>query len=183
MGHRLSRIYTRTGDDGTTGLGDGSRVAKDDPRIVAIGSLDELNCWMGRLLAQLPDGELAGRLLDIQQRLFDAGGEISIPGHRLVTEQQVSRLEAWLDEYNARLPPLKDFVLPRGSDRVTVCQLARAVCRRAERDCITLRERPPGAALLAYLNRLSDFLFVLARHLDREDGNREILWRETESGQ
>ena len=183
VGHRLSRIYTRTGDDGSTGLADGSRVAKDHPRIVAIGGLDELNCWIGRLIATLPDGGTVEQLLDIQQRLFDAGGEVSIPGHRLVTDQQVSLLETWTDQYNEQLPPLNNFVLPRGSERVTVCHLARAVCRRAERDCIALREQPPGQALLAYVNRLSDFLFVLARHLDREDGNREILWQQTDSGE
>ena len=184
MGYRLSRIYTRKGDDGSTVLGDGNRVAKDDLRIAAIGSLDELNCWIGRLMSQPLPGRLSERLIDIQQRIFDAGGELSIPGHSIIVEQQVTLLESWTDEYNAELPPLRNFVLPRGSSRVTTCHLARAVCRRAERDCVALRQQPPQPALLAYVNRLSDFLFVLARFLDQEDGNQEVLWqqKDKESG-
>lgn len=181
MGHRLSRIYTRTGDDGSTSLGDGSRVSKQDPRIAAIGSLDETNCWIGRLLCELPaaeTGQLHARLIDIQQRLFDAGGELSIPGHSIITDEEVTRLEIWIDEYNKDLPPLKNFVLPRGSSSVTSCHLARAVSRRAELACMAVASPAAGPALLAWINRLSDFLFVLARALNLPDGNREILWQQ-----
>jgi cob(I)alamin adenosyltransferase len=180
MGHRLSRIVTRTGDDGTTGLGDGSRVAKDSARIEAMGSVDELNCALGLLRAQaLPHAlaESAG-LLEIQQELFDLGGELAVPGLSLIGEPSVERLELTIERLNEQLPPLKEFVLPGGNAAAAACHNARAVCRRAERRCWALaRAEPLQPAALRYLNRLSDLLFVLARTLARADGGSELLWR------
>lgn len=177
MGHRLSKIYTRTGDAGTTGLGDGARVEKFAPRVCALGEVDELNTAIGLLLAESLPAPLADRLLEIQHDLFDLGGELATPGMTLLPAAAVDRLEAHIDEYNAELPPLKEFILPSGSRRVACCHFARAVCRRAERAVVELaaRERV-GEAPLRYLNRLSDLLFVVARRLARADGGREILW-------
>jgi cob(I)alamin adenosyltransferase len=183
MGNRLTKIYTRTGDDGSTGLGDGARVAKDAARIEAIGAVDELNCVIGLVLcADLPAERRAG-LLDIQHRLFDLGGELSIPGHRLLEETHVSGLEQTLDALNAGLEPLRDFILPGGSLAAARCHHARAVCRRAERRVVTLgRSAPVNPAGLHYLNRLSDLLFVLARHLNRAAGNPDVLWQHERPG-
>jgi len=179
MGNRLSKIYTRTGDDGSTGLGDGARVAKESLRVEAYGSVDETNSAVGVVLA-VPTLPQAVRrcLTEVQHDLFDLGGELCIPGHRMVTAAYVDRLEAELDGFNDPLPPLKDFILPGGGAAAAACHVARAVCRRAERRCWSLarvEEIAPDA--LKYLNRLSDLLFVIARVLAREESGSEVLWR------
>jgi cob(I)alamin adenosyltransferase len=182
MGKRLSKIVTRTGDDGTTGLGDGTRVAKDAPRIEAMGSVDELNCALGELRARPWPRKLASqartRLLEIQQELFDLGGELAVPGFTLLQQACIERLEAQIGQLNAALPPLQEFVLPGGSPAAAACHTARAICRRAERRCWTLaRFEPVSPTSLHYLNRLSDLLFVLARALARAGGGNELQWR------
>jgi cob(I)alamin adenosyltransferase len=179
MGNRLSRIYTRTGDDGTTGLGDGSRVPKDSPRVEAYGTVDELNSCIGVLLTvpNLPD-RVRGCLTEVQHELFDMGGELCIPGHQAIAAQQVSRLEQELDEFNDALPPLKEFILPGGGPAAAACHVARTVARRAERRVWTLaRTETVGPEVMKYLNRLSDLLFVLARVLARHEQGTEVLWR------
>ena len=178
MGNRLTKIYTRTGDAGTTGLGDGSRVAKDSLRIEAIGAVDELNSALGVLLAgTIPDDVRAG-LHEVQHDLFDLGGELSIPGYTSVGPQHVTRLENQLDRHNAALTPLKEFILPGGSSGAALCHVARAVCRRAERRVVSLGiAEPLSPALLRYLNRLSDLLFVLCRVLNREAGVTVTYWQ------
>lgn len=177
MGNRLTKIYTRTGDDGTTGLGDGSRVEKDAARIEAIGSVDELNCVLGVLLCEDLPGTLHEVLIGIQHRLFDIGGEFSIPGHAMVADRHVNTLEHVLDELNGELPPLKDFILPGGTRAAALCHQARAVCRRAERRAHTLgRQSDINAASVRYLNRLSDLLFVMSRYLNRQAGEPDVLW-------
>ena len=177
MGNRLTKIYTRTGDDGTTGLGDGARVAKDDARIEAIGSVDELNCVMGVLLCEELPGTLPDSLIDIQHHLFDLGGELSSPGYVMVTDDHVSKLESLLDTVNADLPPLEDFILPGGTRAAALCHQARAVCRRAERRVHSLGQQADiNMAGLRYLNRLSDLLFVLARHINKQAGETDVLW-------
>ncbi len=179
MGNRLSKIYTRTGDDGTTGLGDGQRVPKDDSRVEAYGTVDELNSAVGVLLAipALPEA-IRSCLTTIQHELFDLGGELCIPGHRIIAAEHVARLEQLLDELNEQLPPLKEFILPSGGPATAACHFARCVCRRAERRVWTLARRetinPEGAK---YLNRLSDLLFVMARVLVRHERGAEVLWR------
>jgi len=179
MGHRLSKIYTRTGDDGTTGLGDGSRVAKDDLRVEAYGTVDELNATIGLLRAELPAQHTAQKLLgDIQHDLFDAGGELCIPGYVLLKAEQIELLEKAIDALNENLPMLKEFILPGGNRAASLAHVARTVCRRAERRLHTLArsEETLGALPLHYLNRLSDYLFVLARTLARENDGTEVLW-------
>jgi cob(I)alamin adenosyltransferase len=179
MGNRLSRIYTRTGDDGTTGLGDGSRVRKDSARVEAFGTVDELNSAVGVLLAlaDIPPA-VAARLTEVQHELFDLGGELSIPGHRLITAAHVERLEKSLDDFNDALPPLKEFILPGGGPAAAACHLARAIARRAERRVWTLAEAESvSGEVPKYLNRLSDLLFVLARVLARHERGTEVLWR------
>lgn len=187
MGHRLSKIYTRTGDDGTTGLGDGSRIEKDHVRMAAIGSVDELNSLIGMLIAELADeiaatedtDELQPLLLTIQHDLFNLGGELSIPGYVMVKDERIEELEAALDQLNDTLPPLKNFILPGGSRAAAVCHLARAVCRRAERDMVTLSNGYSiNLAGRHYLNRLSDLLFVMARVVARRNGGQEVLWKQ-----
>jgi len=179
MGNRLTKIYTRTGDGGTTGLADGSRAAKDAPRIEAIGAVDELNSNLGVLLAEEMPGTVRACLVDVQHDLFDLGGELSLPGHPILAEAHVTRLEALLDDFNAKLPPLKDFVLPGGSRTAGLAHVARAVCRRAERRLVTLsRQEQVPAFALQYLNRLSDLLFVLARVLNRHAGRGDELWQQ-----
>jgi cob(I)alamin adenosyltransferase len=179
MGHRLSRIYTRTGDDGTTGLGDGTRIAKDSVRVEAYGTVDELNSAIGVVLA-VPGvpAEISRCLAEVQHDLFDLGGELCIPGHQLTSDAHVERLERALDEFNESLPPLKDFVLPGGGPAAAACHVARTVCRRAERRVWTLaaQESVPAPAP-RYLNRLSDLLFVLARVLARHESGAEVLWK------
>jgi cob(I)alamin adenosyltransferase len=177
MGYRLSRIYTKTGDQGTTGLGDGSRVSKDDLRIECCGEIDELNSFVGLLLAHDLPANLAECLTEVQHDLFDLGGELSIPGHSILTEDRVPALERMLDELNRDLTPLREFILPGGGRAAAVCHLARAVCRRAERRLVALHGREPvGDVALRYLNRLSDLLFVMARSINRAEGRADVLW-------
>jgi cob(I)alamin adenosyltransferase len=178
MGNRLSKIYTRTGDDGTTGLGDGSRTDKDCARVAAYGTTDELNSILGMILSyEVPDK--AGQVLhEVQHHLFDLGGELCIPGHQAIQQSHIDWLERVLDYFNDDLPALKDFILPGGSQGAATCHLARTVCRRAERLVVTLqRDEPVPPFSMKYLNRLSDLLFVLARVLSRHDGGREVLWQ------
>ena len=179
MGNRLSKIYTRTGDDGTTGLGDGTRVPKESARVEAYGTADELNSVIGVLLAVpgLPDA-VATLLTEVQHELFDLGAELCIPGHTVITAAHVTRLETALDGFNDPLPPLKEFILPGGGPAAAACHLARTVARRAERRAWTLaRTETVNPAVLQYLNRLSDLLFVLARVLARHERGAEVLWR------
>ncbi len=179
MGHRLSRIYTRTGDDGSTGLGDGRRIGKDSLRVAAYGEADELNSALGVVLAQhgLNDAVRIS-LQRIQQELFDLGGELCMPGTALVQAGHVLRLEQELDALNADLPPLRNFVLPGGGAAAAHCHLARTICRRCERSAVGLhRQEPLRPELLHYLNRLSDLLFVMARVLARSGGHGEVLWQ------
>jgi cob(I)alamin adenosyltransferase len=177
MGHRLSKIYTRTGDDGTTGLGDGSRVPKDSLRLDAIGTLDELNSQLGVVIALGVTAELAQPFTEIQHLLFDLGGELSLPGRGVIGSNHVDWLEQELDRFNATLPRLKEFILPGGSPVTAACHVARTVCRRAERLLVALsRESVVRPEALAFINRLSDFLFVAGRVLARAGGG-EVLWR------
>ena len=179
MGNRLSKIYTRTGDDGTTGLGDGSRVTKESLRVEAFGTVDELNSAIGVLLATLdiPPG-VSASLTEVQHELFDLGGELCIPGHRVITAEHVTRLERSLDEFNDTLPPLKEFILPGGGPAAAACHMARAIARRAERRAWALsRAESVSPEVAKYLNRLSDLLFVLARVLARHERGAEVLWR------
>lgn len=178
MGKRLSKIYTRTGDDGTTGLGDGSRVSKDALRVEAYGTIDEANSSIGMILAQdsLPP-DIARVLVDVQHDLFELGGELCIPGHEAVSEAFISRLEAELDALNADLPALEDFILPGGGRSAAACHMARTIVRRAERRVTTLAAAEPvRPEVRHYLNRLSDLLFVIARVLARSDNGQEVLW-------
>jgi cob(I)alamin adenosyltransferase len=178
MGNRLSKIATRTGDAGETGLGDGSRVPKDAARICALGDIDELNSCIGLLLAERLPVTVRRALLQIQHDLFDLGGEVCIPGHRMVAEAQVAGLDALLAGYNRKLPALKEFILPGGTRPAALAHLARTVCRRAERSLVALgRAEPVGESARQYLNRLSDLLFVLGRTLNRAAGRGDVLWR------
>ncbi len=184
MGNRLSKIYTRTGDDGTTGLGDGTRVRKDSARVEAFGTVDELNSALGVLLAVpgLPAGVIEC-LTEVQHQLFDLGGELCIPGHTVLTADQVAGLERTLDAFNESLPPLKEFILPGGGAAAAACHLARTVARRAERRVWTLAVcEAVNPHALHYLNRLSDLLFVLARVLARHERGSEVLWRHEREG-
>jgi cob(I)alamin adenosyltransferase len=177
VGNRLSKIYTRTGDDGSTGLGNGERVQKDDLRVEAYGTIDELNSVLGVVQAcDLPD-TATDLLAEIQQKLFDLGGELCIPETATLNDNDVDRLEVELDKLNAALPPLKDFILPGGNPAAAACHLARAVCRRAERRVISLASQEQvNEYSVRYLNRLSDLLFVLARSLNVTSGDAEVLW-------
>ncbi len=178
MGNRLSKIYTKTGDDGTTGLGDGARVAKDSARVAAYGTVDELNSTIGIVLAQEIPAPIRETLTQIQHDLFDLGGELCIPGMAMVHDADVERLERTLDGFNADLPALKDFILPGGGMAAACCHLARTVCRRAEREVVTLaRSETVRPEAVRYLNRLSDLLFVLSRVLARASGHGEVLWQ------
>jgi cob(I)alamin adenosyltransferase len=178
MGHRLSKIVTRTGDAGTTGLGDGSRVAKDSARIDAIGAIDELNSTVGVLLAEALPAAVAECLVEVQHDLFDLGGELSIPGSEAVTDAQVVRLEQAVARFNAGLPPLKEFILPGGTRAASYAHVARTVCRRAERSLVHLgASATVSDPVRRYVNRLSDLLFVLARVLNRDAGRADVLWR------
>ena len=181
MGNRLSRIYTRTGDDGTTGLADGSRLAKDSPRVASMGDLDELNANLGVVLANsLPD-TIRETLIDAQHALFDIGAELAIPTASIIDDARVEALEAALDAINAGLPPLKEFILPGGGAGAGAAHVARAVCRRAERGIVALAcEEPVNDASRRYVNRLSDYLFVAARILARA-GSGEIYWKHERS--
>jgi cob(I)alamin adenosyltransferase len=183
MGNRLSKIYTRTGDDGTTGLGDGSRVAKDSARVEAYGTVDEANSAVGVVLAvaAVPD-TIRTCLTEVQHDLFELGSELCIPGHSAVTEAYIDRLEHDLDGFNADLPRLKEFILPGGGQAAAACHLARAIVRRAERRVLSLASvedvRPET---VKYLNRLSDLLFVVARVMAREESGQEVLWNRERS--
>jgi cob(I)alamin adenosyltransferase len=177
MANRLSKITTRTGDDGTTGLGDGTRITKSAPRVQAMGDVDELNTSLGVLLCEsLPDAPRA-LLIRIQNQLFDLGAEVCIPGHRAVTDAQVLMLDNAIAEYNAELPPLKEFILPGGSRAAALMHVVRTVARRAERSLVALgAEEEVSATVLQYINRLSDLSFILARHFNRHAGVADVCW-------
>lgn len=176
MGNRLGKIVTRTGDDGTTGLADGTRVLKDCARIISLGSIDELNSHLGVLLAEVLPSDIHSALIQVQQDLFDLGAALALPGSVFDSEKLI-RLDKAIATYNADLPPLKEFILPGGSRASSLCHVARCVSRRAEREVLQLihseNENRDG---LRYLNRLSDLLFIVARILNRTVGNTEILW-------
>lgn len=186
MGKRLSKIYTRTGDAGDTGLGDGSRIDKTHPRIEAMGAVDELNATVGLVIEALKQAghselEMCITFLrTCQQRIFDLGGELSIPGFELITSQHIDVIEQQLDELNAALAPLENFIMPSGSMLIAHCHLARSVCRRAERRVLSLAAAETiNPACQRYLNRLSDYLFVLARHSARVTNTAEVLWQKS----
>jgi len=179
MGHRLSKIYTRTGDDGTTGLGDGSRVPKTHARIEAYGTVDEANSAIGVILAvpNLPPA-VGEALTQIQHELFDLGGELAVPGYRAIQDSHIDQLEQCLDRFNEPLPPLKEFILPGGGPAAAACHVARAITRRAERNAWALAQSETVAPeVTRYLNRLSDLLFVVARVLARHENGQEVLWK------
>ena len=183
MGHRLSKIYTRTGDDGTTGLGDGSRVAKTHARIEAYGTVDEANSAIGVILAvpNLP-AAVSEALTQIQHELFDLGGELAVPGYRAIQDSHIEQLEQVLDRFNEPLPMLKEFILPGGGPAAAACHVARAITRRAERSTWALAQSDTVAPeVMRYLNRLSDLLFVVARVLARHENGQEVLWRRQQS--
>jgi cob(I)alamin adenosyltransferase len=185
MGNRLSQIATRTGDDGTTGLGDGTRTRKDALRVQAMGDVDELNSVIGLLLTEDLPAQVRADLLDIQHDLFDLGGELCIPGYTMLKTEQVARLDERLAHYNAGLPRLAEFILPGGNRAAATAHVARTVCRRAERALVELgAEEPLNAAPRQYVNRLSDLLFVLARVLNRAGGGSDVMWqqRKTQAG-
>ncbi|MDE0926649.1 MAG: cob(I)yrinic acid a,c-diamide adenosyltransferase [Methylophilaceae bacterium] len=177
MGNRLSKIYTRTGDSGTTGLGDGTRVPKDSLRIHAMGDVDELNSVIGIMLTEPISDQITDCLTAVQHDLFNLGGEICMPNMELIKAERITSLETTLDAFNDSLAPLKEFILPGGSRAAAYCHLARTVCRRAEREMHTLHsEEKLTATSLQYINRLSDLLFVLCRVLNKEAGEPDVLW-------
>ena len=177
MGNRLSKIYTRTGDEGSTGLGDGTRIDKDSLRVEAMGTVDELNAVIGLLLTEPLSESIHSVLTRAQHDLFDLGGELCIPGHAMLKPGRIEQMEQALDDFNESLAPLKEFILPGGCRAAAYCHLARTVCRRAERDVIRLsRNDQVGASALQYLNRLSDLLFVLCRVINRDAGYSDVLW-------
>jgi cob(I)alamin adenosyltransferase len=178
MGYRLSKIYTRTGDDGLTNLGDGNRLPKNHPRLELLGTLDELNSAIGLILAHEPQTESIRSLLNTtQQELFNIGGELCPPHHQAITADKVVALETAIDEWNTELPPLKEFILPGGNLKTASCHLARTICRRAERCAVTLQQAEAfNPDILRFINRLSDALFVAARLLAKETGSKEVLW-------
>jgi cob(I)alamin adenosyltransferase len=179
VGHRLSKIYTRTGDDGTTGLANGERVDKCDARVEAFGSVDETNSVIGLILAETDvPNEIRDSLLRVQHELFEIGAELALPGYVKIGPEHIARLETEIDALNAELPPLKEFVLPGGNRPAAVCHVARTACRRAERSAwAAAKQSAINADLLRYLNRLSDLLFVAARRLARHGGGAETLWQ------
>jgi len=178
MGNRLSKIYTRTGDKGDTGLGDGSRVDKDHIRVEAFGTADELNSIIGMILAHDIPEKIKNCLNKVQHHLFDLGGELCIPGHIALDKTYISYLEETLDKLNEDLPNLKEFILPSGGHATSACHLARTVCRRAERRLVTLAKNETVSPFsISYLNRLSDLLFVIARVLARHENGSEVLWQ------
>lgn len=178
MGHRLSKIVTRTGDAGTTGLGDGSRIEKDSARIAAIGEIDELNSTLGLLLTEALPAPVAACLTSAQHDLFDLGGELSVPGYTALTDAHIARLEHAVDAFNGDLDPLKEFILPGGTRAAALAHVARTVCRRAERALVRLAATDPVSdPARRYVNRLSDLLFVLARVLNRAAGRPDVLWK------
>lgn len=178
MGNRLSKIVTRTGDDGTTGMADGKRVPKDNARIEAIGEVDELNSQIGVLLVEELPQDVRACFTQVQHELFNLGGELSLPGHTGITEAQVLRLEQQVETWNQDLPPLKEFILPGGCRAAALCHVARTVCRHAERCVVTLgKAETVSPQLLQYLNRLSDLLFVACRIINRAAGESDVLWQ------
>ncbi|MES2743554.1 MAG: cob(I)yrinic acid a,c-diamide adenosyltransferase [Pseudomonadota bacterium] len=178
MGNRLSKIATRTGDDGSTGLGDGSRTSKDSLRVHAMGDVDELNSHLGVLLCEAMPDALREQLISIQHDLFDLGGELCIPGYQMIGEAHVARLDDLLAVYNGDLPALTEFILPAGSRAAALSHVCRTVCRRAERSIVTLgNSEAIHAYPRQYVNRLSDLLFVLARVLNRFAGGGDVLWQ------
>jgi len=178
MGNRLSKIATRTGDDGSTGLGDGSRTGKDSARIQSLGDVDELNSFVGLLLCEDMPAELREELVSIQHDLFDLGGELCIPGYQMIKDEHVARLDGLLEKYNADLPVLKEFILPAGSRAASLAHVCRTVCRRAERSIVALSHSDTiNAQPRQYVNRLSDLMFVLARVLNRHAGGSDVLWQ------
>ena len=178
MGNRLSKIATRTGDKGTTGLGDGSRTDKDSVRIHTLGEVDELNSFVGLLLCEDMPADLREELVSIQHDLFDLGGELCIPGYQLITDAHVERLDGLLEKYNATLPALQDFILPAGSRAAALAHVCRTVCRRAERSIVSLgRDEKINEHPRQYVNRLSDLMFVLSRVLNRFAGGSDVLWQ------
>jgi cob(I)alamin adenosyltransferase len=182
MGNRLSKIYTRTGDKGSTGLGDGSRVDKDSLRVDAMGDVDELNAIIGIMLTEPILVGMRETFTAVQHDLFDLGGEICLPGHNLIKPERVTQLENALDNWNEELEPLKEFILPGGSRAAAYCHLARTVCRRAERQLVRLsRQEPVTEVSLQYLNRLSDLLFVACRSLNKAAGQDDVLWKNKSS--
>ena len=178
MGYRLSKIYTRTGDDGSTSLGDGNRILKNHSRLELLGTLDELNSAIGLLLAYEPSTEsVRTTLTAVQQELFNVGGELSPPYYSVITAEKITALEETIDAWNTNLAPLKEFILPGGNLKAAACHLARTVCRRAERIAVTAQQEEAfNPEILRYLNRLSDALFVAARLLAKETGSKEVLW-------
>jgi len=177
-GNRLSKIVTRTGDAGTTGLGDGSRTTKDSLRIDAIGEVDELNSSLGLLLCEDLPARVRAALLDIQHDLFDLGGELCLPGMSIMKDAQVARLEDLADEFNHDLPMLKEFILPGGTRPAALAHLSRTICRRAERAMVHLHNSEPlSEAARRYINRLSDLMFILGRVLNRAGGRGDVLWQ------
>lgn len=179
MGHRLSKITTRTGDGGDTGLGDGSRVRKDSARVAVLGEIDELNSAIGVLLAETVPEKIRHGLEGVQHDLFDLGGDVSIPGRATMTGAQIEKLETLQEDLNSDLSRLKEFILPGGTRAAALAHLARAVCRRAERSLVALASSEKVAdAGRVYLNRLSDLLFVLGRALNREGGRGDVLWQQ-----
>jgi len=178
MGNRLSKIYTRTGDDGTTGLGDGSRINKDSLRVEAMGDVDELNSVIGIMMTESMPDILGATLTQIQHDLFNVGGEICIPGYVILQQSRIDDLEQVIDSLNESLPPLKEFILPGGTKAAAYCHLARTVCRRAERKLVELHRNEKVTDIsLQYLNRLSDLLFVLCRTINKEAGVSDVLWK------
>jgi len=177
MGNRLSKLYTRTGDDGTSGLSGGERVAKNHERMNAMGTVDELNSVVGLMICKLADAELETLFTAIQHDLFNIGGEISMPGHSFIKQEKIAYLERKIDHFNESIEPLKDFILPGGSEAASVCHMARAIARRAERDVITLHQLESVCdTTRQYLNRLSDLLFVTARIINLRLGQNDVLW-------
>ena len=186
-GYRLTKIYTRTGDKGTTSIGNGETVAKGDVRIEAIGTVDELNSWMGMFIHQLKQSEdltpeQLQKVMDIQHRLFDVGGELAMPGYQLVQDDHTTALEQLIDELNEPLPPLKNFTLPGGGSTACHSHMVRTVARRAERTIIRLKESGAdiNTPLMTFINRLSDVMYVLSRHCARQNEG-EVLWVASES--
>jgi len=178
MGNRLSKLYTRTGDDGTSGLSGGERIPKNHERMNAMGTVDELNSIIGLLICKLADDELESMFTAIQHDLFNIGGEISMPGQSFIQQDKITGLESQIDKFNESVEPLKDFILPGGSEAASVCHMARSIARRAERDVVTLHQLEPVCdTTRQYLNRLSDLLFVVARIINQRLGHGDVLWK------
>ena len=178
MGNRLSKLYTRTGDDGTSGLSGGERIAKNHERMIAMGTVDELNSVIGLLVSKLEDDEISEMLVEIQHDLFNIGGEISMPPHSFIKAEKVSGLENKIDTFNESVEPLKDFILPGGSEAASICHMARSIARRAERDVISLHQQESVCdTTRQYLNRLSDLLFVVARIINQRLGRNDVMWK------